>query len=478
LFFLSFSFFVQKNQSPSFLLSSPNFIMNKGLILIIALCALFAIASARPLVFYADQTDSFFGIANGWNGVATAFATRRKGQNNHRVRFFGTNHITEKLTDAWLMFANGTVIADLQISTNDADRYFLGDVTFNETYFGYLLDEKIYATVASANHTTGAISGYFRSKPHSGVAYIDSSQELGTSTSTGVGYAWAALSTSATTTPQDILDQDAQILADTTFNGRIVHNNTGTTSITFNGVANTTQVGAVLATATLTGLFSDGKFNLVTPNELFYALDTGDTYYEVIGSSGNIRGQIYPLVSPSRRYAPYRLDQINGATSGSAATLRHANLVGSENNPNSYVACTSTGSDDLFTYTANFYFPGGTSRNNFEIVRGYTIEFNLRIEGEASWFFEIFDASTQTFLPLGTIEDIPVWTPMYVDYFPTTVAELVSNRKYLIIRVSTSDDTTSVLQLDLFSIREWVPSSLSNQFWKAITKILFTLDSE
>jgi hypothetical protein len=304
---------------------------------------------------------------------------------------------------------------------------------------------------------------------------------FGSSASLGVGLGFGALTSTATTFPSDILEQMALIASTTTFNGRLLHNNTVTTAVNFNAEANTTSVGSILATATLSGVFSDGKFNQIPINENFYFIDYGLSYYEVLATTGAIRGQLYSVVTPSHRRIPNGVDQVSGFTlapAGSFRTLRYANQEGSENNDNSYVRLVTAATGGDFTYEGVFTFQGRTSRNNFEIVRGYTVELNLRIDGVAVWLFEIFDFTAGVYRSIGTVDSVTVWTPMYVEYFPTNVHEIATNRKNFVLRVSTLDTATSTLYLDLFAVRVWVPTSLTNQFWRFIVKTLLTLPSE
>jgi hypothetical protein len=450
--------------------------MNKALLFFVALWALVALSSARPLMFFADQTDAPFGLTNGWSGIATAWTTLAKGQNNHRVRFYGVNRVNETLTDAWINYANGTIIEHLAVTTNSSLRYFLGDYRMNATVWDLLTHEELYVTVASTNHKSGAITGYFRCRPYQGVSVLTAGQVVGaSSTSAAVGLGWASLDVSTIfALPQDILAQDTSIEANTRFNGRVLHGDTGATAVTFNGPANTSETATALATATLYGVTLDGKFTNVTVDADYYSIASGNTYFQVSGTSGIIRGQIYPLLSPTRRAIPYGADTVNGATVlpiGGFSTLRYANQQGAERNPNSFVSLVSTANPTNFTYLGVFYLKSATNKRNFDLVRALTLEMNAKISGTGTWLFEVFDSTTGEFLPVGTLTTADDWTPAYVESWSFDTSDYANTRHQLVVRVSVNSAVQSTLYLDLFGVRSWIPSSLSNQVLKVSVKL-------
>jgi hypothetical protein len=455
--------------------------MNKGLLLIVIVCALFAVSSARPLMFYASQSDAFFGLSFGWNGVALAFATYLKGQSNHRVRFFGVNHVNETLTGAWIMHQNQTRIATLQVNVRATDRYFIGDVRLNDTIFDLMLQEKIYVTVASSLHRNGSITGNLICKPHTGISFLDAGQVVTGSTSTSIGLGFASIDITAlqtNTTSLDIITQDTQVATTSLFNGRVVHNSTGSTFVTVNGPANRTQTNTAIATASLSGFFNDGKFTNISINDNFLYIDNGLLYYLVDGTLGQIRGQIYPLVTYTRRAVPYKLITTAGTSRVSNVTrfssLRFSNQLGNDKNPNSYVTCLTDPTD--FNYAGLFYFPAGTNRKNFELVRGVSLEINAKVTGDTTgtWSIEFFDSTTGLFITTATLKssNFANWFAAYVDYFYSSTSEFATNRKAFVIRVSTfGNKANSQLNLDLFGLRYWVPSSFTNGVWRQVVKL-------
>jgi hypothetical protein len=460
--------------------------MNKVIILLVALWAFIAIANARPIMFFADQTDAPLGLSLGYNGIAYAWTTYKKGQSNYRIRFFGTNHINESLTDAWINFANGTIIEHLAVNIDQNYRYFLGDLRTNFSIFNHLLREEIYVTVASEGHSNGTITGYFRCRPHSGIAIVDANQVVEGSASFASGIAWASIDISTIhSLPTDILDQVASIEANSLFNGRVLHNDTNVTSITFNAPANFSVSAPALATATLSGVYNDGKFTDVTVDPDFYSIDTYESYYEVNSAtaSNNIRGNIYPVLTPSRRRVPFEADTVSGTTIYPGAgfgTLRWANQEGSEANANSYMTLRSEDIGGTFVYVGVFKFHAATNKKNFELVRALTTEINARIQGTGTWVIEFFDATEGQFIPLCTLSDTTFggWTAAYQDNWDFAVSDYSSTRHQLNVRVSVSSSVQSTLYLDLFAVRSWVPGSGSNQALKSVVQFLNTYPGE
>jgi hypothetical protein len=450
----------------------------KVLILLCALMAFVAFANARPIMFFADQTDAPFNISNGWSGIAYAWATFKKGQDYHRLRIFGTNHINETLTDSWIAYENGTIIDHLAVNTNSADRYVLGDVRVGFDAFEALLNEKLYLTVASSGHKNGSIKGHFRCRPHQGLAFLTADQVISGSNSSAVGFGWAAIDVSTILSlPQDVLAQDASIDANSKFTGRVLHNATNVTAVTFNAPATTAQTAPTLATATLSGVYSDAHFSNVTVDPDFYSIDTAEAYYLVAAAAGNIRGQIYPLLTPSHRKIPISVDTVAGSTALPGAgfgTLRYANQEGSERNPNSYITFNAQANPTNFTYIGVIYFQAATNKKNFELVRALTVEMNGRISGTGTWLFEFFDATTGEFIPAATWSTANNWTPAYIDYWQYSVHEFANSRQQLVMRVSVNSASATSLSLDLLGVRSWTPWAGSNFVLKGTVKFLNT----
>jgi hypothetical protein len=450
--------------------------MNKGIILLVALMAFIAFANARPLMFFADQTDGVLGLSLGYHGIAYAWTTFKKGTNYHRVRFFGLNNINETLTDAWIQYSNGSIIDHLAVNSDGTLYYVLGDVRMNEDAFTALLTEQLYLVVATDDEEDGVISGYFRCRPHSGIAFLDASQVLSGSNSTGVGIGWGEITVSTIRDlPEDVLEQDTSIEANSLFYGRVVHNNTGTTRVSFHAPANISHTAETLANATLSGLYNDGHFDGVAVTDSFYAIDDGESYFGVDGTDGHIRGQIYPLLAPSHRRIPYNVDTVSGSTtipSGGFSTLRFANQEGGENNANSYISLLSTAVGSNYTYVGVFYFRGPTNKKNAEIIRAFTVEMNGRITGTGSWLFEFFDSSSGEYIPAATWSVADSWTAAYIDEWDYSVHDYANSRRQLIMRVSVNSASQTNLYLDVFGVRAWVPWGGSNQALRDTVKLL------
>lgn len=390
--------------------------------------------------------------------------------------FFGGVTINETLVDAWINYKNGTIIQHLAVTTNSSNPYFLADYRMNETVWDLLTHEELYVTVASTSHETGSITGYFRCRPYQGISYISAAGELTSSSNPHDAIGWASLEVSTIfSLPQDILEQDTSIEANTRFNGRIVCTDNTVTSFTFNGPANESESALALTSVTPTTntLTSTGKFTNVTIDADFYSIATGQTYFQGISTKGNIRGQIYALLTPTRRSIPYSVDTVNGNTVVPTAgfrTLRYANQQGSERNPNSYVSLVSSANPTNFTYLAVFYLKAATNKKNFDLVRAITVEMNARIVGTGTWLFEVFDSTSGEFLPIGTLTTADTWTPAYIDSWSFDTSDYANTRQQLVLRVSVNSAVQSTLNLDLFGVRSWVPSSNTNQAWKFLAK--------
>jgi len=255
----------------------------------------------------------------------------------------------------------------------------------------------------------------------------------------------------------------------------VLHNVTNATSVTFNGPANFTTNAGALATANLTGVFGDGLFSNAPVNDTFFQLDIGNTYYSVKGIQ-TIRGQLFPLVVPSRRQIPYSINTVNGATivpAGGLGTLRFANQQGSERNSNSFVSFNATKNGGTnYTYEGLFYLKSATNRKNFDLVRGLTLELNVKISNTATWFFEWFDSTLGEFIPAGTISTAATWTPAFIDNFNFAVSQYANNRHQLILRLSVNSATPTAIFVDLFGVRSWTPNAFTNQNLKDSFKLL------
>jgi hypothetical protein len=456
--------------------------MLKALVVLVALWALVSLSQARTLMFFADQTGTALGLNNAWSGIAYAWATRQKGAENHRLRIFGGNHINESLTGAWIQYANGTIIEQLAVSTRATQHYFLGDIRITKAVWQAMLLEEVYATVASTSNPRGSISGFFRCRPFQGFAILSGSQVVGGSTSSSAfGIAWMELSVGDIyNQPQDIIQQNIDIANSLAINGRVLHDLTGVTSITYNGICNTTNTCPILNNATLVGTTQDGLFINGTANDNSVAISYGLTYVEVISTSGTIRGQVYPLLKRTLKRIPYRADTVNGNTilpRTGFTTLRRNNQESNENNKNSYISLQATLSSTNYTYLGVFYFNGAVIRRNDDLVRGYTIELNLRISGSGTWLFEFFDAGAQTFIPVGTISTAAAWTRVDVEHWNLDVNNYLNKRSQLAIRVSVNSLSATTLDLDDFDVETYIPGSIAgyepgaNQAFKDTIKI-------
>jgi hypothetical protein len=310
------------------------------------------------------------------------------------------------------------------------------------------------------------------------VAVLSAAYVVEGSSSFAVGVGWGAIDVSTIhSLPQDVLAQDVSIEANSAFYGRVLHNSTNTTAVTFNAPATETQTAAALASATLTGFYGDARFANITVDADFYSIDESQSYFQVTAGSGSIRGQLYPLLVPSHRKIPLSVDTVAGATvlpGAGLPTLRYANQEGNERNPNSYITFTAQANPTNFTYIGVVYFNAATNKKNYELVRALTVELNGRISGTGTWLFEFFDSTTGEFIPAATWSTAAQWTPALIENWAYDVQNYADIRKRLVMRISVNSATATSLSLDLFGIRAWTPYAGSNENFKATAKFLNT----
>jgi len=442
--------------------------MLKALVFVVALWALVSLAQPRSIMFFTDQTDTTLGLTNGWSGIGYAWATRLKGAEGHRLRIFGVNHINETLTGAWINYQNGTVISELAVSLIATNRYFLGDIRVSNAVWASLLLEEVYATVASSSSVNGSISGFFRCRPFQGLAILSGDQVVGASnSSTAVGMGWMELNPgNIFNQPQDIIQQNIDISNNLVVNGRVLHTLTGVTAITWNGICNTSETCSIMNNATLVGTTQDGVFINGTYTNNSVAIAYGLTYLQVFSTSGDIRGQVYPLLKRTLKRIPFKADTVNGITvvpTTGFTTLRRVNQQTNDNNANSFISLQATLSSANFTYLGVFYFNGAVIKRNDDLVRGYTIELNLRISGTGTWLFEFFDATAGQFIPVGTISSATEWTRVDVEHWDLNVNEYLNKRSQLAIRVSVNSASATTLALDDFDVETYIPGSIGGE---------------
>jgi hypothetical protein len=448
-------------------------------ILLLALCALFAVCSARPIIFVAQELGSnLANVTNGWSGITMVLSTLTKGRLNHRLRFYGTDNINDTLSKAWLTFTNGTIIANLNVSTNASSHYINGDIRVNETIYFYLLNDQLGVVVASKKFPKGAIAGTLHAKPNTAVTFLNGAQVVPTPVSSnalGLGFTYLA---DPSPLPLDLVTQTNLVLNNASFTSRVLYFHvTNATTITFNAPANFTQTAPVLATLTNDARFSAflNGFQPVTSD--FYSQQFELAYLQVnsqANPNGAIRGQLYPTTSRTRRQPPYAVETIEGNTDAQNGlnTLRFSNQQGKENNPGSYVSLQATQASNgtgNYTYQGFFKFNAPASRRNFDGIRGYTVDLNLRQFGNPSpWQFDFFDASTGIHVPFATFASPGLWTNGFADYFNSDASTFPNNRGQLIIRVTVNSASPTSLFIDLFGLRSYVSDSDTNLIVKPI----------
>jgi len=438
-------------------------------------------------MFVAEELDTnLVNTTNGWSGIAFAYVTLGKGNNNHRVRVYGTDNIQDTLTAAWLTYTNGTILETLRISSVPNVHYITGNLRVNATVWNTLNNEQLVVVVASSKFPKGAIGGLLHSRPSTAIGFFSGAQVVGTvsnSTAVGIAYTYLYSTAFAAGLPVDLIQQDNAIVSGLQFKARALYNvpQSSVTSATFNGPANFTSNGPILVNLTNGNEVSFvTAFTPVTTD--FFSPGTGNAYIQVntqARPNGEIRADLFPTLALTRRAIPYAVEAVDGSFSApnGLATLRYANQVGNEKNFGSFVSIVSTQDTPGANWTAQvlFKFPAATSRRNFNLVRALSIELNLRLFGTGTWAFDWFDSTTGGYVSAATFSTAGLWTSGFADYFGVNANTFTNSRGQLVVRVSVNSAVATTLWIDLFGIRSYEPNSFTNQFLKPAIETIDTL---
>jgi len=112
------------------------------------------------------------------------------------------------------------------------------------------------------------------------------------------------------------------------------------------------------------------------------------------------------------------------------------------------------------------------------LVRGLSIELNLRLFGSGTWSFDWFDSETGGNVNAATFSTPGNWTAGFADYFAIDASTFANNRRQLVVRVSFNAATASTLWIDLFGIRSYQPTALSNQILKPFAQLIDSLPAQ
>jgi hypothetical protein len=440
------------------------------LLVLSVLIALVSYCSARPIIYTAIMSDTrLSNVTNGYRANAIGLVTITKGRLNHRLRVYGVHNIlNDTITAAWLVYTNQTKVAEIGFAPPDSRlRYVRGDVRLNVTVYGHLLSHTLGLTIYTERFPDGATFGVFHARPNTGVAGMDGSSVVPPASNdySGLGYAYIA---NPDNVPLDLIQQTNLLLSNATFDAQIIHNVTNATSASYN-TANTTATGPVLANIPLGAEGSAWVEGFQPVTGEFYGQQILLSYLQVDSSlfpAGAIRGQVLPTLGRTRRAIPEKIDTIFGVTNvpGSLNTLRWANQQGTERNDASFISLVTTqvGGAGNFTYQGFFHFEARASRRNFDIIRGLTLELNVRQFGAGTWNFDYFDASTGAHVPTATFSTPGNWTIGIADYFQHDASSLNTLRKQLVLRITATGLTSSTLWIDLFGIRSYEPTATAN----------------
>jgi len=461
--------------------------MSRAILFLTFIFCAFAIVSASPFIYVADQTGATLGNSNSWYGFVFAYIVAHKGTPKYRVRIYGENNINDTVTRAYVQTAgNATNPAQIVVSLNTSIgrsnlNYIVGDVFINSTIWQYWKYHQLFVSVASAQFPNGSISGRLTSRPFQAITLMSPRSVVGANVSslaTGIGgIAMASVNEILGTLPTDLIQQDITYLSTLITAGRIIHNVSNATSATWNGPAGTNGTAVALNTFSTVGgsFFLNGTAGNIT--EAFW-LSQGITYLSVQSSSfpgGEIRGQLIPTTQARRKQIPVSITNIYGTSSGSFATLRHANQAGFANHPGSYIRLTPGNvGGSTFQYQGIFNIRTRITKQNTDGVRGFVMEANLRGQGQ-TYLFEILNANNGTYLTLGTFNGTISWTPVFSTHFYYDAANYIDARGYMRIRVSSVGPR--VLLVDQLSLRIYHTRALGAQVLRAYTKFLQHLPS-
>jgi len=345
---------------------------------------------------------------------------------------------------------------------------------------GWMKKEQVWISVTTSNNRT--IRGNFVSRPHMGVAFLTSSQVVGTtsnSSAVGMGGVYGYYPALFSALPADLAKQDLVITSSIGFYGRIIQNVTNSTAASLNGPATTTQNGGFLLNFTAVG--ASWFFNLTTtqavPINPFF-VDAGTTYLTVASTKfpgGEIRGQVLPIMGSRHRKIPSSVVNIFGTTSGTLSTLRRASQTKSfANHKASYVICAPDPSTNLFQ--AIFNYRSNLNKRNVDGIKGYTFEMNLRGQNQL-YTFEFYNSLTASWTTIGTFNGTISWTPLFAAYYGWDSANYVNSHGYMQVRVSSSGGVGKLL-VDLMSVRVFHARFLSSQTLRAYTKFLQHLPAQ
>jgi len=182
--------------------------------------------------------------------------------------------------------------------------------------------------------------------------------------------------------------------------------------------------------------------------------------------NGDIRGQLYPLVTPRRRTVPLSFTPTTGSLAGNLASLYRATQYGNNNNRNSYLTLTPNAGafDGYFLYQLPF------NKGNLEDVRMFTLNMNARATDGSTWTIYYYNYFTSAYELYATFTSSR-WQLAFLDNYDYVTFNYISSNGYMRIRL-TATAATVPLDLDEFTIRAWAPNNEANTYLRSVIRNL------
>jgi len=442
-------------------------------ILVIVLACLVMLTQARPAIFVAELRDAYVNQSNNWSGVAMAFTTHKGAHYGNRLSIFGAVTVSSAIIKVTLVTQTGQFIGNLKWNNTLSShlQYVFGAIQVNSSSTLSLLRDQLGLIIYTTAYPTGAVGGLFYLRPYTFMAAMSYGNVVGAGNATNndLGLGLVNIYPSATTFPTDIVQADNTFLSTLVVAGRIVYDASNVTSGTLSygqyGVN-----GATLNTFTA-GYYSyvltNGSVNLTTISYLYNNPSQG--YLQINSGAfpnGDVRGQLYPLVTPRRRVVPTSFTPTTGSITGNLASLYRATQYLNNNNKNSYVSLNPTNGsfDGYFLYQLPF------NKVNLEDVRMFTLNMNARATDGSTWSIYYYNYFSSAYELYATFTS-KTWQLAFLDNYDYVTFNYISSNGFMRIRV-TSTAATVPLSLDEFTIRPWAPSVEANSYFRSVIRNL------
>jgi len=429
------------------------------------------LCQGRPAVFVSQINDPT--QTNNWTGVAVAFTTHKGAHYGNRLSIFGAVTVSSAIIKVTLVTQTGLLIGNLKWNNTLSAKlqYVYGTVQLNSSQTLNLLRDKVGILVYTTAFPTGAIGGLFYLSPYSFIAALSNVNVVGASansTDTNIGLGLVNIYPTATTFPTDIVQADTLFLNTLVSEGLIVSDVINATTATLSN-ASINQVGNTLNTFTNAPLYSYKLNNGSVTLNIISLLYSGQGYLQINSvpyPSGDVRGQLYPLVAPRRRVVPATFTPTTGALTGSLSALYRATQYSSNNNRNSYVnLIPNNGSFDGY-----FLFQLPFNKANLEDVRMFTLDINARVTDGATWTIYYYNYFSLAYELYGTFSS-KTWQLAFLDNYDYVTFNYISANGFMRIRL-TATAATVPMNLDEFTIRPWTPNADANIYLRSIIRNL------